>query len=166
MSLLMKKETNMDDGLLCNLTWALRHLITDQSCAVCSDMAQSIKQLIDNLLTHADARIRANAQAMQHAMEERKKRSGLTIRRDRSMLAVHALTELGSCSAPTETCSSEPEFQAAESPVKRRPSLLSPWKKAMGAVPAIKHKRVRMTKSNNQDFAKLLSVAITQVADG
>merc|ERR1712188_38285 len=126
--------TSLDSGLLCNLVWAMRTLVEDSGCAMCSDMASSISVTVTKLVGHSDMRICVNARAILHALDARNNRGGggVAIRRDSSMLAVNALAQLGSSTpthTPTNVCSPEANLQPAPSPVRKRQSLLAPWKK-------------------------------------
>merc|ERR1711959_269403 len=85
-----------DAGLLCNVTWALRHLLADPECIISSEIRGCLASYLPSLLHHEDERIRANAHAISSALQHESniRNVALTLRRDKSMAAVSALTEL------------------------------------------------------------------------
>merc|ERR1711977_262644 len=85
-----------DAGLLCNVTWAVRHLVADPECIISSEIREHLASYLCRLLHHDDERIKANAHAIGSALQHEAniRNVALTLRRDKSMAAVSALTEL------------------------------------------------------------------------
>jgi len=215
MNTLVQLLSQKDDaGLLCNVTWAVRHLVADPECIISSEIREHLASYLCRLLHHDDERIKANAHAIGSALQHEAniRNVALTLRRDKSMAAVSALTELveesphdsavhalvglnsqSPKSSPPQTPSPHvmsERFWSEQPPTtrhvdmaptthhgdtirhspgkqqQRRPSLLSPWKKASGC--EMRHKRPHKVAVAKHHMANLsaLSLAVTQAADG
>jgi len=147
-----------DAGVVCNVTWALRHFVADGKCQLHSDLHKLIESYIPRLLAHTDPRIQRNALGLGQVLQQRQALT-TAIRRDKSMQAVQALTNikqdkggLQALEALTAVASFLPYSDEESSPTiyqntttlktksptkspkatpnnERRSTMLSPWKK-------------------------------------
>jgi len=155
-ALLEDKRTHEDLGVVCNVTWALRQIASDKQCTVDHQLAQRIKAALPLIVSHADPRIQINALPLSIAMQQHPRKTAIAFRRDKSLAAVCALTRLaGTRESPKldtknkdeevdereviDILGSDFSFSHAKSPpVKRRYSLLAPWKKKCAAASPLK----------------------------
>jgi len=147
---------DMDNGLICNLAWSIRAILSDAKCRVDSDARQLIGATLPVLFVHSDSRIQMNAVMIAILVQQREGEANvgsaqghqtpssrsLTFRRDKSLQAVSALTRLAS--TPEEL----PPSNTAEAPLNcqrvgsatcnKRPSLLGPWKRKCSKVTRVR----------------------------
>jgi len=84
---------DQDAGVVCNVTWALRHFVADGKCDMDTDLQQLTEQYLPTLLAHQDPRIQRNGLGLSQVLKQRQEHA-VSIRRDKSMQAVQALTNI------------------------------------------------------------------------
>jgi len=197
--------TSSDHGLTTNVIWALRTLCADAHDPSALDGSgwQQIIATVSGMVEHVDPRVKAHACAMMQTINAARQSarsstandkpvSGgpMGLRRDKSMLAVNALTQLTKQDSPPATPTNDDLAQnkdddshkpktnlSRSSKGRSRPSLLAPWKKAESRFSLVKSCKVPtaaiMEKTHSMipaghcaELAVLLSAAITQAAEG
>lgn len=83
-----------DAGVACNVTWAMRHFASDGKIHVSDDLMASVESALPCLIRHEDARIRKHATGLGSLLQQRRRANATSIRRDKSMQAVQALTSI------------------------------------------------------------------------
>jgi len=165
-SLLDGKNDGDESGVLRNVSWALVQYMADAKCPVGECVRQCVERNLSRLLSTNDPKIVKNAMCLFFALQRiPKQSSNVSFRREKSMEAVTAMTELATVHNKTNvsllnfTNANPAEasiYRVQSSEVQREPnyvqvcastnsrhrkSVLSPWKrKALTNMSMLKHK--------------------------
>lgn len=148
-----------DNGVVCNVTWAMRHFVSDPKCHLSPDLAGQTESLLPSLLMHKDARIKVHGTALQYLLLGRKEleREEVKAKENNCLKAIEALTSLAAavdttipttvsfdelaCDESSPTGGQQSKVLSAGSPSKGSPkrvhggrrnqSMIAPWKKVM-----------------------------------
>lgn len=83
-----------DPGVICNVTWALRHFVSDPKCHLSTELCDVVEESLPPLMDHTDPRIKKHATSLSTLIKKKKAAQAYASARSRSLQAVEVLTSI------------------------------------------------------------------------